>query len=191
MLAMALHTEKSENFCPRPEIAAYLDGELAPSGELELEQHFAACRSCSAELNEQKKILCAIDCAFDKNFELPADFTKNVVIKAESSVKGLRCPKERSNALLVCTVLFLLTILSLGSEAETVFSAFAVFFEQIWTVGGFAAHLVYDVAFGLTVILRSLGHRFIFNSVFVLGAAAGFVSVFLYACSHLSLRSKI
>ncbi|HSK74766.1 MAG TPA: zf-HC2 domain-containing protein [Pyrinomonadaceae bacterium] len=188
---MNLQTEKTENSCPRWEIAAYVDGELSPREELELEGHFSVCPSCAAELNEQKKMLCALDSAFEKDFQLPADFTKTVVIKAESNVKGLRCPKERSRALFICTALLILTILGLGSEAESVFAAFTTFFEQIWTVAGFAAHLIYDIAFGLTVILRSIGHQFIFNSVFVLLTLAGFLATFLFFISRFAPGTKI
>lgn len=187
---MHLQTEKIENSCPRWEIAAYVDGELSPCEELELEGHFAVCAPCAAELNEQKKMLCALDSAFEKDFRLPENFTKTVVIKAESNIKGLRCPKERSRALFICTALLMLTILGLGSEAEPVFSVFATFFEQTWTVAGFAAHLIYDIAFGLTVILRSLGHQFFFNSAFVLLALAGFVAAFLLVASRLAPGTK-
>ena len=70
--------EKFEESCPRTEIAAYIDGELSPSAEMELEKHFAVCKNCAAEFNEQKKLLCALDFAFEEksNFELPENFTQ-------------------------------------------------------------------------------------------------------------------
>src|SRR5215207_7269746 len=87
--------------CPRIEIAAYVDGELSPREEFDLEMHFAVCETCSAELNEQKKLLYALDFALENEdeIELPENFTKVVVATAESNVKGLRCPRERNRAL--------------------------------------------------------------------------------------------
>lgn len=190
MKRMNLQTEKQEEACPRMEIAAYIDGELSPREELELERHFAVCASCKAEFNEQKKLLCALDLAFvgEKEFELPENFTKTIVINAESNVKGLRCPKERSRALFLCAGLFLLIILGLGSETETVFSTFAVFFEQVRAVGGFVGYLIYEAAIALTTILRLIGKQFIFNSTFALVGWGAFLMTFLYMLSRLMLR---
>ena len=187
---MNLQIEKREVSCPRTDIAAYIDGELSPREELELEKHFAVCPSCKAEFNEQKKLLCALDMAFvgEKEFELPENFTKTIVINAESNVKGLRCPEERSRALILCTVLFLLIILGLGSEAEKVFSTFAVFFEQVWAVGGFVWHLTYDIAIAITTILRLIVSQFIFGSAFSFAAWGMFFIAILFMLSRLMLR---
>lgn len=188
---MNLEAAQSENFCPRWAIAAYVDGELTPREEIELEQHFAVCPDCAAELNGQKKLLHALDSALEEDFELPADFTKTVVTRAESSVQGLRCPKERSRALFICALLFLLAILGLGSETEAVLAVFVTFFEQIWAVGGFVAHLVYDIAFGITVILRSLGHQFVYSSALALITLLGFLAMILFTLSRFVQRVKI
>ncbi len=187
---MNLQTEKTDDSCPRTEIAEYIDGELSPRGELELERHFAVCASCKAEFNGQKKLLCALDFAFvgEKEIELPKNFTKTVVINAESNVKGLRCPKERSRALMLCGGLFLLIIAGLGSETEAVFSTFAVFIEQVLAVGSFVGHLIYDIAIALTTILRLIGSQFIFNSTFAIVAWGAFSITFLFILSRLMLR---
>jgi anti-sigma factor RsiW len=72
-----------ENECPRAELAAYIDGELLPREEIELERHLAGCGVCKFELNEQKRLLFALDFALEdeKDFELPANFAKVVVGK--------------------------------------------------------------------------------------------------------------
>ena len=160
---MNLQSAESENFCPRSEIAAYIDGELSPREELDLEMHFAGCPECAAELNTQKKLLCALDFAMEaeREIELPKNFTKVVIATAEGNVSGLRRPQERYKALFTCAALFLLVILGLGGETETVFSTFLKFGEQFLAVGGFGVHLFYDVAFGTTVILRSVSHQLI------------------------------
>jgi hypothetical protein len=187
---MNLQTENQKECCSRADIAAYIDGELSPRAELELERHFTVCASCKAEFNEQKKLLCALDMAFvgEKEFRLPENFTKTVIINAESNVKGLRCPKERARALFLCAGLFLLIILGLGSETETLVSTFAVFFEQIRAVGGFVGYLVYDAAIAVTTILRLIGKKFIFDSTFAFLGWGAFLITFLYLISRLMLR---
>lgn len=176
----------------RSSIAAYIDGELSPREELELEAHAAVCRSCRIELNEQKKLLCALDFALEneREIELPANFTKIVVANAESRVSGLRRPQERFNALFVCAALFLLGILILGSEIETVFGAFAKFAEQMLAVGGFVAHLVYSVALGVAVVLRSLSYQFAFDPIVATVFLIGLTLVALFALSRLVVRQS-
>lgn len=167
---MQNQTEKQKNLCPRTDIAAYLDGELSSREEMDLELHFSICKECAAEFKEQKKLLCALNFALDEKpeFALPEDFTKLVVINAESNVSGLRRREERFRALFLCASLFLLIILGLGSETEAVFSTFAVFIEQIFAVGGFVGHLIFDIAFALTAILRLGGGQFIHSPLFAI-----------------------
>lgn len=163
-----MKTANAEKFntCPRAEIAEYLDGELTPQAELELEMHFLGCALCTHELNEQKKLLNALDLVLEeeKELELPENFTRIVVANAESRVSGLRRPKERFNALFISAALFLLVLLGLGSETEAVVGAFGNFIEQTAAVGSFFGHLIYDFAIGLTVILKSLCFQFVFKS---------------------------
>ena len=192
---MQNQTEKIEESCPRTEIAAYIDGELSPSAEMDLEKHFAVCKNCETEFNEQKKLLCALDFAFDEktDFELPENFTKSVVIKAESNVSGLRRREERFRALYFCAILFLLVILGLGNETETVFSTFKILFEQILAVGSFAVHLIINIAVALSAILRIIGGQFIYTPVFAFLAFGVFLIFSGYIFSRLlsiSDRSK-
>lgn len=155
-------TATNKKICPCEDLAAYIDGELPPAAELELELHLAVCSQCAAELNSQKKMLCALDSALaeeERGFELPEDFTRIVVANAESTVGGLRCPRERLKAFFVCTALFLLVLVGLRGEMGRVLKSFGNFIEQVWAVGGFAARLVYNIAIGSAVILRSIGHQ--------------------------------
>ncbi len=187
---MQTATIEQINCSHRNEIAAYIDGELSPREELELELHLTVCKSCSYELNEQKKLLCALDFALEKEgeIELPANFTRVVVTAAESKVSGLRRPQERLKALFVCAALVLIVILGLGSETETVFAAFAKFAEQTLAVSTFVAHIVYDVSIGTTVILRSVGNQFFFSSAVTFGFFIVFFGVSLIALSRLIIR---
>jgi len=172
-----------EKICSQTsELAAFIDGELLPREELELELHLAVCGSCAAELNEQKKLLCALDCVLEneKQIELPANFTKIVVTNAESKVSGLRRPQERSKALFVCAALFLLMLLGLGGETETVLNTFGKFAEQFLAVGGFVWNLVYDVSVGTAIVLRSFSSQFILNSSASLATLIVFVLLSLF-----------
>ncbi len=179
--------EKIEKSCPHTQIAAYIDGELSPSAEINLERHFAVCKNCADEFNGQKKLLRALDFAFDEksDFELPENFTKSVVVRAESNVSGLRRREERFRALYLCAALFLLIIAGLGNETEAVFSTFRIFIVQIYAVGSFAGHLVFDFAVALTAILRIIGGQFIYSPVFAFLAVGAFLIFSGYAFSRL------
>ena len=187
---MNTETAQFDQICDAETLAAYLDGELAPAAELALEKHLARCGDCAARLNEQKKMLGTLDEAFAADFDLPADFTRKVIVKAETNVRGLRCPRERSRAVWICASLFLLILIGLGSETGVVLSAFAHFLEQTAAVGSFAARIIYDIAFGAAIILRSFARHFDFG-IFALFLLLTFISLFFYlTVSRFTLRPK-
>lgn len=187
---MNLPIATAEKVCSQQsEIAAYIDGELGLREEMALEVHFAKCAACANELNEQKKLLCALDFALENKqaeIALPANFTKVVVANAESSVSGLRQPKERFSALFVCAALFLAVLLGLGNEIEAVLNTFIQFSEQIFAVAGFVAHFVYDIGIGLFVISRSLSNQFVFNST-----ASSFLLAAVFAVALLTFSRLV
>lgn len=165
---MNLQNIQTENDCPRADLAAYIDGELLPREEIELEAHLADCKVCVCELNEQKKMLSALDFALEseREFRLPTNFTQVVVANAESKVSGLRCRRERFNAVFVIAGLFLLFLIGLGGETKTIVATFLKFGEQILAVGSFAAHLIYNIAVAVSIIARSFTVQFVYNSDF-------------------------
>lgn len=187
---MNLQISTIEAECPRAQLAAYLDGELLPREELELEIHLANCADCAAELNEQKKILLALDFAMENEaeIELPANFTKIIVAKAESGVSGLRSASERSKAFYVCLALLAFVVIGLGAELEAVFSAFVMFGEKFAAVAAFVFHFVYDVSIGAAVILRSFGSQFVGNQVFIAAIFAAVLIAALIAFSRKFVR---
>lgn len=190
---MNSQTATIEKICSQTsEIVAFIDGELLPREEIELELHLSVCGSCAAELNEQKKLLRALDYALENEgeIELPANFTKIVVTNAESKVSGLRRPQERSKALFVCAALFLLALLGLGGETETVLNTFGKFAEQFLAVGGFVWNLIYDVSVGTAIVLRSLGSQFIFNSSASLAILIVFVFLSLFLLSRFTSTQR-
>ncbi|MGC2237315.1 MAG: zf-HC2 domain-containing protein [Pyrinomonadaceae bacterium] len=189
---MIQENAKNQASCPREEIAAYVDGEISPREELELEMHFADCKICAEELNSQKKLLCALDsfCLNEREIELPENFTKVIVATAESNVSGLRRPQERRKAMFICSALFLLVLLGLGlgSEPDAILGTFWKFAEQFLAVGSFIAHLVFDLTVGITIVLRFLGHHFVFSSAATFGLIAVLFVISLLTLSRLVLR---
>lgn len=187
-----MNLKNSENKCPRTELAAYIDGELSAREELELEIHLAGCKLCAAELNEQKRLLCALDFALEgeREFALPKNFAKIVVANAESKVSGLRSPKERFNAVFVIASLFLMFLVGLGGELKTVAAAFVQFGERFLAVAGFGAHLIYNVAIGAAILLRSLGAQFVYNSSGAALLIVAFFAASLFALSRFLNRSN-
>ncbi len=144
--------------CPLDEISAYIDGEMSLVREMEMDAHFASCTVCSVELNQQKQFLCSLNSSLkaEKEIELPANFTKQIVASAESSVSGLRRPHERYNAVFICIGLFLFVLFAMGAEAGTMLRSVYGVFEQVAAIGGFISRLVYSVFVGLVIVMRSV-----------------------------------
>ncbi len=93
---MNSQTATTEKICSqRSEIVAFIDGELLPHEELEFELHLTVCGSCAAELNEQKKLLCALDYALenDGEIELPANFLSEQLSQLSfGKRRKIKCP---------------------------------------------------------------------------------------------------
>ena len=188
---MSLQFEQLEGSCPRERIVAYVDGELSPQDELALDVHIADCKVCNHELNSQKRVSTTLEILLEEealSIELPKDFTKIITAKAESSVSGLRHPKERSRALLICTILFFLVTIALDTEVDSIWFALDKFANQFTAVFGFVFRLVYDVAIGVTVVLHGLNHRFIFNSAVSFILVLGFFIFTSFSLSRLVFR---
>lgn len=169
---MDLQTATIEQTCSQIDIAGYLDGELKPQDELLLEKHFAFCKSCLNELNLQKKMLSALDFAFNSkncqtDIQLPKNFAKVVATTAESKVIGLRLPEERFRAFYLCSGLFLFVLAGLGvSETSKLWSALVGLTDRLFVISGLALNFLYDVAVGVSVIARALSQQFVVSSIF-------------------------
>jgi hypothetical protein len=151
--------------CPIDEIAAYIDGELSPAHEIELEFHFSMCPSCVEQLNLQKQFLCDLDSSLkeDHPIELPDDFAKVIATRAESSVSGLRRPAERYNALFVCAAVLLFFLFATGANASRAVDGGGKAIDQAAVILGFFGHLVYSIFFGIAVILRTFAGQITFD----------------------------
>ncbi len=171
---MGLQDSTIQQNCPGEDIFHYLEGELSPTEELSLEKHFTDCEICLAEFNSQKELSRALNFAFSKESEidLPKDFTKIVVTKAESNVQGLRTGGERSKAIFISCLLFLILAIGFRSETEKNFALTGEFGRQFIAVTGFITHFIYDIAIGIVVVLRFLSQQAIFSPIFSIGLIA-------------------
>jgi hypothetical protein len=171
--------------CPFEDLAAYIDGELSPDRELEVELHFASCTDCYTELNDQKAFLRTLDQTLkDGEFELPADFAKVVVANAESSVAGLRRSQERYHALFICVGLSLFALFALGTQAgDTV--------DEVGAVGGFFGHLIYSFFIGIAIIIRNIASQSEFGASAVLFLSIAFAAFSLYVSRRVSVGRRV
>jgi anti-sigma factor RsiW len=176
----------NEVSCPSVDIAAYLDGELSPDQELQLDLHMAGCRVCSNELNIQKNLLNALEESLDERaFELPENFTKTVVVNAESRVSGLRQPSERRRAAIIFVSLSLVALLVLGNNVGVVFAAATAIAEKAIAIAGSLGHFIYNIALGSVIIVRSVASDLVFDS------ANGIALVLLVLVVSLFLSSRL
>lgn len=182
---MTFETEKRTNPCPRREISAYVDGELASGEELGLELHLLECEICRDELNEHKRLLFALDDALVErsDIELPENFAKIVATNAQCNVEGLRCPVERGRAAFVCGALALVVLIGAGADTSTTLGFAGAVLERVATVFGFFAHLLGDLSVALSVIIRSIFGQSLFVPAFAAVAIVffGLVSILFFS----------
>jgi hypothetical protein len=155
-----------KSICPRPEIIPYIDGELSVCEEELLEFHLLDCDCCKKELTEQKKLLCAMDFAFEdkSEIELPKDFAKVVAVRAESNVNGLRDKKERKIALYSIAFLSILGLIGFSGKFESVLAFLFKCGELIISIGTFVLHFFSDLIISIASVIKMLSYKYIFNS---------------------------
>ena len=187
-----METNISQFSCPCDDISAYLDGELSAERELDLEGHFAVCGVCHSELNSQKQFLRGLEFSLrsDGDVDLPKDFTRQLVADAESSVSGLRRPRERFNALFICAGMGLFALYALGTDAERLFAGVLTFFAQAASVAGIVGHMVYTIFLGAAIIIRSLAAQVSSDAVMGVIATAALLTVTLWFASRTLLRMR-
>jgi len=188
---MNFDLHKHQPACLTDEIASYIDGELDLKREQVLEAHLADCDHCRGELNRQRMFLCSLNASLknEGELDLPPDFAKRIVANAESTVSGLRRPRERFNALFICAGLFLFALFALGAGAMNFFEGVYNIFDQITAVVGFFGHLVYSVFLGVAIVLRSLSSQFRIDSVITVALTAVFMMLALFI-SRKMLRTR-
>lgn len=153
--------QKNTTDCFVEDIPAYIDGELDALREAEIEAHFAECENCNFELNIQKQFLCDVSNGLkhEGNIELPHNFARKIAINAESSVSGLRRPRERFNAVFICAGLALFALFALGGETGNLLDLAYRLFEQIVAVGSVIGQVFYSFFLGVAIVLRAVAAR--------------------------------
>jgi predicted anti-sigma-YlaC factor YlaD len=154
--------------CKSEEVAAYLDGELNAGSHTSFEAHLKQCRSCALQLEEQKRLLCALDFALgnEPQMALPKDFAQVVAVHAENDLSGVRrSSSEHKLALRVSAALALVSFALLGSALrETVLGPIAFISKRVVSIFDIMGRIVYDAGAGLAVISRTLGGHLLFES---------------------------
>jgi len=143
--------------CPAEEISAYIDGELRADVEAALEGHLGGCEICRRELNDQKGFLLALSDTLEREIpiELPENFTRSVVVNAESKVSGLRDRREQSSALIIGSVFLLVAAMAVGGFTG-ILSPLALASEKFLALGRAMFQVVADLAYAIASMFRSI-----------------------------------
>ena len=121
--------------------------------------------------------------------ELPENFTKRVVINAESTVSGVRRPVELFNAFFICIGLFFFVLFASGTDADKVFGGISAIIEQAAIVGGFFGHFIYALFIGVAIVLRSLASQVMMDQFLVIAFMAVLAAaIFLISIRFLRIR---
>lgn len=173
-----MRLDHPQHACPSDQIAAYLDGELMAEREIVLDAHFASCRVCREELNSQKQFLHGLESTLrrEANVDLPDDFTRRLVANAESSVAGLRRPRELYNAIFITAGLALFGLFAVGPDAGKLFAGILNFLEQTASIIGIVGRMLYSIFVGAAIIIRSLASHVSSDGV---AAGAGVLALLL------------
>ncbi len=172
--------------CPRHEISLYIDGDLGEREAGELEGHFAECAVCREDLLLQKMLMLEIEAGLQSGpqIELPADFTRKIVVTAESSVAGVRPRQELFNAAFIVAGLVICLLFSLGTNSGQVAEGVLGLFDRVFAVGSFFGHIGYSALLGVVIVLRSIGGQSDF------GVVAWLIVVLLGSCVGVSYLSR-
>lgn len=156
--------------CQNQEVAAYLDGELDQHARSVFEEHLKQCRPCAAQLDEQKRLLNALDFALGdgegSRLPLPKDFTEVITARAESDMSGVRRRSEHGLALRACAVLALVAFALLGGAAlsESVIQPAYALARHVASIADVMGRVLYDAGAGMAVISRNVGGHLLFEA---------------------------
>ncbi len=179
-----------KNPCPRPELSAFLDGELTAAESAALEAHLSECDLCRNDLNLQKGVIRALesDDFIYRDFAIPETFSRTVAVNAESRVSGLRRRSERRTFSLILVALLSTLLLILGGDFNGAFAPAASAADSVLVTISAFGHLLYNIGFGVVVILRTLTHEADAASFFSF-AALTILAVFIFYRLNRYMRS--
>ena len=166
--------------CPSEEIGAYLDAELSTERTAALEAHLPHCSICRDELNSQKLFLLELSRSLEleEGIDLPNNFAKAIITKAESTVTGLRKRSERAAAAAIILMLLVLSAAGFAgdwvrvtSEAARPLGVFGALFD---VAVGFLQSVLFAATFVLKKAFSGVSGKVMFALVLTVLAAAGF-----------------
>lgn len=172
--------------CPSDEIGAYLDAELSPTRSDALEMHFASCSVCRDELNSQKAFLLELSRTLetDAAIELPKDFAKVVVTRAESSVSGLRKRSERIAAIGIVALLAGLAVAGFAGDWGRVPMEAARPVGAAGTLMNALGELVYNIGFAFSFMAKRVFSGMAGFFSFVATVALAFAAAMFFLRRH-------
>ncbi len=144
--------------CPAENLSAYVDGELSPAEELEIINHTRSCSTCADLLREHQRMLNGLESSFE-SFEIPADFARQVIVKAETSFDSRRLKRDRI-PMIAFAILLLFVCVSASGDTSAVIKLAAATVERVTIAVSFVAYFIYGTAFGVAVIARSVANVF-------------------------------
>lgn len=142
--------------CPSGDIGAYLDGELPAGGVDALEAHIASCPACLNELNAQKAFLLELSRSLEAGtaVDVPRNFARAIVTKAESGVSGLRERSERKTAAAVVILLVALAGASVAGDWALIGAEAARPLNYLGAVFEAGAGVLRNTLFALSFVLK-------------------------------------
>jgi hypothetical protein len=163
---MSAEISNNSSICPTGELSALLDGELSSLAETRIEEHLAVCGDCRSQLNEHKRLLSALNFAFDEDAGAlpPAGFSKLIITRAESGVTGLRCRNERRTALRILVTVTLIGVLFSLYPLLNNSTALLNLWDGLFVLLNFTAVFIKDFGLGAAVIVKNLSQQFSLDS---------------------------
>lgn len=167
--------------CPAEEISAYIDGEISSDVEAALESHLGGCEICRRELNGQKGFLLALSDTLEREvpIELPENFTRSVVVNAESKVSGLRDRREHSSALIIGSIFLLVAAAAVGGFTG-VLAPLTLAFEKLLALTRAVFQVITDLAYAIASMFRSILQTQTFSAALTYIAISLAAAVILY-----------
>jgi len=186
---MTSHTSKFAEACVADDISAFIDGELSPDNEAAFERHLAVCEDCRAEMNHQKLFLSAVEATLESKdtIAIPVNFTRTILVNAESNVSGLRDPHERSLAVWICSIILMVSIFAVGAESLGIFTKIA---ETASVLADLAANVFHMAAVSSGVVLRSFAAASSVGSPLFIYLAAAVFALSVYVCIRLIPKTR-
>ena len=89
------------------------------------------------------------------DIQIPKDFTRNIISRAESDLSGIRSRSERVVALSIAGILILMAAAALGGEFSSVIRPARAAIEKFSVLFDVVGHLSYSFVFGTMSVLRS------------------------------------